>query len=257
MFNVAFANGAAHGSNADGAACTIKTVEAITGVRIDHFAVIDFVGFSDMVDAVGGVPMCIPVKYADPYSSTYLDPGPQVLNGYQAIGYGRMRHVTNTNGSDLERINRQQQFLKNLARKVLSAQMLYRPQDVTNFIKAVADSLTVDTQMGDLTYIAGLGYSLRGLNPSTGITFATAPIEAYPPDHNRVQFTSKAAEVWQALNADQPIAPLLDKQSNSPANTAAKDGTAAVPAAPATGTPTGAPAVDPNSEAGILAACGS
>ena len=46
MFNVAFANGAAHGSNADGAACTIKTVESVTGIRIDHFAVIDFVGFT-------------------------------------------------------------------------------------------------------------------------------------------------------------------------------------------------------------------
>lgn len=260
MFNVAFANGAAHGSNADGAACTIKTVETLTGVRIDHFAVIDFVGFRDMVNAVGGVPMCIPVKYADKFSQTYLNPGPQVLTGDQAIGYVRMRHGTNTDGSDLERINRQQQFLKNLASKVLSAQMLYRPQDVTNFIKAVANSLTVDTQMGDLNYIGGLAYSMRSLNPSTGITFATAPIEAYPADHNKVQFTSKAAAVWQALNADQPIAPLLDSQSNSPANTATKAGTAAVPAVPAaptTGTGAGTPAVDPNSQAGILAACGS
>ena len=254
MFNVAFANGAAHGSNADGAACTIKTVESVTGVRIDHFAVIDFVGFRDMVNAVNGVPVCIPVKYADPYSGTFLDPGPQVLNGDQAIAYVRMRHGTNVSGSDLDRIDRQQEFLKNLASKVLSAQMLYRPQDVTNFIKAVANSLTVDTQMGDLNYVGGLAYSLRGLNPSTGITFATAPVGAYPADPNRVQFTSNATAVWDALIADQPIAPLLDAQSNSPANTATTGGAAAAPTTGATG---GTAAVDPNSQAGILAACGS
>ncbi|NYI40782.1 LCP family protein [Demequina lutea] len=255
MFNVAFANGAAHGSNADGAACVIKTVESLTGIHIDHFAVIDFVGFRDMVDAVGGVPVCIPVKYADPFSGTYLNPGPQVLNGSQAIAYVRMRHGINTSGSDLDRIKRQQEFLKNLASKVLSAQMLYRPQDVTNFIKAVANSLTVDPDLGNLNYVGGLAYSLRSLNPSTGITFATAPEEAYPPDpKNRVQFSGKAKAVWQAIIADQPIAPLLDSQSNSPANTAPAAGTAV---APTTGTATGAATVDPNSQAGILAACGS
>ena len=194
--------------------------------------------------------MCIPVKYADPYSGTYLNPGAQVLDGDQAIAYVRMRHGINTSGSDLDRIDRQQEFLKNLASKVLSAQMLYRPQDVTNFIKAVANSLTVDTELGKLNYVGGLAYSLRSLNPSTGITFATAPVEAYPPDHNRVQFSGKAAAVWNALKTDQPIAPLLDSQSNSPANTSPA---AAAPAATSTAS---AAAVDPNSQAGILAACG-
>lgn len=254
MFNVAFSNGAAHGSNADGAACTIKTVESLTGIRIDHFAVIDFVGFRDMVDAIGGVPVCIPVKYADAYSGTYLDPGPQVLTGSQAIAYVRMRHGTNVSGSDLDRIDRQQEFLKNMASKVLSAQMLYRPQDVTNFIKAVADSLTVDEELGSLDYVGGLAYSLRNLDPSAGIVMATAPVEAYPADHNRVQFSSKANALWQAIIDDQPIAPLLDAQSASPANTTTDGGTAAVPT---TGTDTGTAAVDPNSQDGILAACSS
>ncbi len=52
QFNIAFANGAEHGSNADGAACTIRTVESLTDIRIDHFVVVDFVGFQDMVDAI-------------------------------------------------------------------------------------------------------------------------------------------------------------------------------------------------------------
>src|SRR5690606_36664657 len=98
-FNIAVANGAANGSTADGAACTVKTIESLTNIYIDHYAVIDFVGFRDMVNAVKGVPMCIPVEYADPYSGTYLSPGPQILNGDQAISYVRMRKGKNFTGS--------------------------------------------------------------------------------------------------------------------------------------------------------------
>lgn len=256
MFNIAFANGAKKGSNAAGAACTVKTVEALTGIFIDHFAVIDFVGFRDMVDAVSGVPMCIPKDVYDPYSGTSLAAGAQVLDGTQALAYARMRHGDGLSGSDLDRIDRQQQLLKNLASKILSAEMLYRPQDVTNFIKAVADSLTVDEQLGDLDYLGGLAYSLRGLDPGTGIVMSTAPVETYPADHNRVQFSKKAASIWAAIIADQPIAPLLDAQSASPANTATDAGGAVTdPGTPATDGAT--PAVDPNSQDGILAACTS
>ena len=265
QFNESFGNGArTTGLNSDGAACTVRTVESLTDIHIDHYAVIDFVGFVNMVDAVGGVPMCIPTEYADAYSGTYLSPGPQVLNGPQSVAYVRMRKGINTTGSDLDRIDRQQEFLKNLASKILSAQMLYRPQDVTNFVKAVADSLTVDEELGSLDYLAGLAYSLRGLDPSTGIVMSTAPVETYPADHYRVQFSNKASAMWAAIIADQPIAPLLDAQSNSPSNAVGADaGTPATGgAAPAidAGPPAtegAAPAVDPSSQDGILAACAS
>ena len=220
-FNAAFENGRARGSNADGAACTIKTVESLTDIPIDHFAVIGMEGFRDMVDAVGGVPMCIPVAYHDDASLTYLEPGPQVLDGTQAMHYVRMRKGINTTGSDLDRIDRQQEFLKNLASKVLSAEMLYRPQDVTHFIKAVAGSLTMDDGFGSADALTGLAFSLRRLNPSNDFTFATAPVMADPANPKvTVVFTSTASKVWQAIIDDQPIAPLLDAQSDSPANEA-------------------------------------
>ena len=133
--------------------------------------------------------------------------------------YVRMRHGINTSGSDLDRIDRQQEFLKNLASKVLSAQMLYRPQDVTNFIKAVADSLTVDHDLGNLDYVGGLAYSLRSINPSTGITFATAPIEAYPPNpKNRVQFSGKATAIWRSPHRRQADRAAARLPIGSPAN---------------------------------------
>src|SRR5690606_21538191 len=148
-----------------------------TDIYIDHYAVIDFAGFCNMVNAVGGVPMCIPKEYADPYSGTYLSSGAQVLNGDQAIAYVRMRKGKNVSGSDLDRIDRQQEFLKNLARKVLSTELLSRPQEVTNFIKAVADSLTVDEKCGDVSDVGGLAFSVRHLDPGAGIVMATAPVE--------------------------------------------------------------------------------
>ena len=248
MFNIAFANGAENGSNSDGAACTIKTVEQITNIHIDHYAVIDFVGFRDMVTAVGGVPMCIPHDVTDDYSGTDLVAGPQVLDGTQALAYARMRHGNGLSGSDLDRIDRQQQLLKNLAGKLISAETLYRPQAVTDFVKAVAGSLTVDPEMGDLDFVAGLAYSLRNLDTTNGLVFSTAPVETYPADKNRVQFSRAAEDVWAAIIADQPIAPLLDSQSASPANTAT-DTTVEAGAV----VPSGAPS--PTSEEAILSSC--
>ncbi|MCB2411543.1 LCP family protein [Demequina sp. TTPB684] len=218
LFNIAFANGAANGSNADGAACTQKTVESLTDIYIDHFVVVDFVGFRDMVDAVGGVPMCIPNAVTDAYSGTDLAAGPQVLNGTQALAFARMRHGDGLSGSDLDRIDRQQELLKNLASKILSAEMLYRPQDLTNFVKEVAGSLTMDDGFGDLDTLIGLAFSMRSINPSTDVTFATAPVTGDPANRNHVIFSSKAPAMWEALRTDQPIAPLLDAQSASPAN---------------------------------------
>lgn len=218
MFNIAFANGAANGSNSDGAACAIKTVESLTDIYIDHFVVVDFVGFRSIVNAVGGVPMCIPRDVKDSYSHTNLKAGPQTLDGNQALAYARMRHGTGLSGSDLDRIDRQQALLKNLASKVLSAEMLYKPQDLTNFVKAVAGSMTMDEGFGDFNTLTGLAFSLRSINPNTDITFATAPVVADPNDRNRVIFSSKAPAVWKAIVKDKPIAPLLDAQSNAPVN---------------------------------------
>jgi LCP family protein required for cell wall assembly len=242
LFNIAFANGAENGSNADGAACAIKTVESLTDIYIDHFVVVDFVGFRDMVDAVGGIPMCIPNAVRDDYSGTDLAAGPQVLNGTQSLAFARMRKGTGMSGSDLDRIDRQQELLKNLASKVLSAEMLYRPQDLTNFVKAVAGSMTMDEGFGDFDTLTGLAFSMRGINPNTDITFATAPVMGDPTDSNHVIFSPKAKAVWQAIIGDQPIAPLLDAQSNAPVNdmTVSTGAGSTTGTDPATATDTGA-----------------
>lgn len=219
MFNEAFANGGKYGSKADAAVCTIKTVEALTNIRIDHWAVVDFVGFAAMVDAVEGVPMCIPHDVYDPYSGLDLVAGPQVLDGVQALQFARARHGTGFSGSDLDRIDRQQQLLKNLARKVVGAEVLFKPTNLTNFISATAQTIVMDEQLANIDgYTAGLAFSLRNFDTRTGMVMATVPVRGYAPDPNRVEFAPAAQAIFAAMANDEPIAPLLDRNSASPAN---------------------------------------
>ena len=103
--NEAFTIGNLYGNKTDlGTACTIKTVEADTGIRIDHFVNVNFAGFKDMVNAVGGVPECNTTRINDPKSGLHLSRGHHLLNGRQALGYVRARYTLG-DGSDLERIS--------------------------------------------------------------------------------------------------------------------------------------------------------
>lgn len=245
QFNSAYARGGGDGSPGHAAACAIRAVEAITGIRVEHFMMADFAGFQAVVDAAGGVPMCIPADVRDPYSGTDLTAGPQVLNGRQALAYARMRHGTGLDGSDLGRIDRQQQLLKNLAAAVLSAELLARPDQATDLVSAAAQALTMDEDLASTQRLVGLAFSLRNLDPDTGIVFATAPYEAYPADRNRVQLSAAAGDIWEALRIGEPIAPLLDEVSASPANAPAPSSAPASPGAPTE------PGVNP-----VLDACG-
>ena len=111
MFNSAFSEA--------GAACTIKTVEKLTNIRIDHHVVVDFGGFKDMVDALGGVKVCVPQDVNDPQSHLVLTKGIHNVHGKQALAYVRTRHALG-NGGDIDRISRQQAFLGSMVTKIKS-----------------------------------------------------------------------------------------------------------------------------------------
>ena len=103
MFNSAYTTG--------GAACTVKTVEYVTDIPIDHLMVIDFTGFKNMIDAIGGVPVTLDQPVDDPDSHLNLPAGRTVLTGEQALAFVRARHAFG-DGSDLGRMGRQQQFVQ-------------------------------------------------------------------------------------------------------------------------------------------------
>ncbi|HEY3867623.1 MAG TPA: LCP family protein, partial [Actinocrinis sp.] len=116
--NEAFAIGNLDGNHtALGVACTVQTVEQDTGIYINHFVVVNFSGFKDMVAALGGVEECNPAPIDDPLSSLYLSAGYHMLTPTQALGYVRARYTLG-NGSDLERIGRQQAFMSSLVSRV-------------------------------------------------------------------------------------------------------------------------------------------
>ncbi len=213
MFNEAFSEG--------GPACTIKTVEKLTKIRIDNYVVVDFGGFKDMVDALGGVRVCLPYAVNDPQSHLNLSAGTHTVRGQQALAYVRTRHGLG-DGSDLSRIDRQQAFIGSMVSKVKNKGLLLRPDRLLSFLGAATSSLTTD--YGSLKDMAGLAQDVRGL-PTKDVTFLTAPNQPWSENPNRVELKKSAATVWRALRFDQPLPGKEPKPTSTPrASTATPSG---------------------------------
>ena len=195
MFNSAFSEA--------GAACTIKTVEKLTHIRIDHHVVIDFGGFKDMVNALGGVKICVPHDVSDPESHLFITKGEHVVKGVQALAYVRTRHGLG-NGSDIERINRQQAFLGSMISKIKSKGLLLRPDRLLSFLGAATNSISTDPALGNLNALRKLAQDVKNID-TKNVTFLTAPNQPYPADPNRVELKPSASTVWNALRFDQPL----------------------------------------------------
>ena len=204
MFNSAFATGWDNGGDIESAAaCTWNTVQHNTGVTINHFVVVDFAGFQDMVTSIGGVPMCIPNDMIAKEAGLTLKAGFQTLDGPTALAYARARKGPGVgDGSDTNRIGNQQKLIAAMAREVLSRDVLSNPQKLISFLSAATGSLTTDTGMS-ISNMTGLAYNLRTIN-SGNITFMTIPFAPAKSDPNRVEWTSAADQVWQNLANDLP-----------------------------------------------------
>ena len=212
-FNVSFSNGGRQGNAGEAAACVINTVQKMSGLTIDHWAVVDFAGFEDMVDALGGVPMCIPERIVSKKAHVNLKPGPQVLNGKQALGLARMRtaEVGDVSGSDLQRIARQQELLRQVSRVVLSKNLLTDAGELTQFLKAVATALTMDPELADTKYLLGLGFGLRNIDPAA-IKFHTIPWK-YTDDYLNVIIREGAKTMWKQMREDEPLTKVGDSSA--------------------------------------------
>lgn len=205
MFNEAFGIGLESGEITDAAACTVKTVEANTGLFIDHFVVVDMAGFIDMVDALGGVPMCIPHDMYSEKAKLKLKAGERVLGGRTALAFARARTGEGLgDGSDTGRIGRQQELLAATAREVLGKNILTDVPELVRFLNATTRSLTVSSGIGSINDMAGLAYSMRTVR-SDSIVFMTVPNVPWEVDPNRLVWSDKADEVWAAMRADTPI----------------------------------------------------
>ncbi|ROP52792.1 LytR family transcriptional attenuator [Streptomyces sp. PanSC9] len=215
MFNYAFEVG--------GSACTIRTVEKLTGIRVDHHMVVDFSGFKEMVDAVDGVQVCLKEPMNDKAAKLKLPAGRVTLDGEQALGYVRARKSLG-NGSDTDRMERQQRFLGALVDKVQSNDVLLNPVKLYPVLDAATSSLTTDPELASLR---GLYQLVRGLRdiPTEHVQFLTVPRESYVHNANRDQLVEPAAgKLFALLRADQPVAVARDLPENTP-GTGVPDGT--------------------------------
>ena len=235
MFNAAFAVG--------GPACTIKTVEALTNVRVDHFVVIDFNGFKKMVDALNGVEVCVPKEVNDTTGHIYLPAGTYNVRGQRALDYVRVRHSISDNG-DIGRMKRQQAFLASMANKAVSAGTLANPVRLVKFLDAATKSLTTDPALASLGGLGDLAKSLKGVGLDQ-IQFLTVPYKTYEPDPNRLQWAPSADRLWYRMRHDLPVSKRFAADVTT---AAAKDGkVTATPSPDASSSPSSSTSTSPSS----------
>jgi LCP family protein required for cell wall assembly len=189
--------------NIGGPGCTVRQFEQLTGVRVDHYIVVDFNGFKSMVDAIGGVEVCLPHAVDDPIGHITLPAGTHKFTGDQALNYVRERHSLG-NGSDIGRMKRQQAFVASMAHAAISANTLANPIHLTKFIDAATKSLTLDPGIGSISKLVGLAYQFRHIGLDK-IQFVTTPWEADPTDANRVVWKPEAQTLWDAIKNDQVL----------------------------------------------------
>ncbi|MFJ4176158.1 LCP family protein [Microbacterium sp. NPDC089696] len=186
-----------------GAACSVASVEKLAGVRIDHFVQMDFEGFIGMVDAIGGIDVCLPEPLQDGHARLDLPAGPQSVDGAQALALARTRHAL-AEESDIARLGHQQMVLSAIVQKATKSDVLVRPDRLYAFLDAATSSMTVDPGLGALTDLAALAARLATV-PLSDVTFMTMPWEPAPRDRNRVVPAPDAAVVFQAIRDDVPI----------------------------------------------------
>jgi LCP family protein required for cell wall assembly len=197
QFNDAYAVG--------GPLCTVKTVERLANVRINHFVVIDFNGFRKVVDALGGVEVCVPHEVNDTTGHIHLPGGTYDVKGQRALDYVRVRHDIGTvENGDIGRMKRQQTFLASMAHKVVSGGTLFNPVRLYRFLDATTKSLTTDSGLASIGKLTGLAKSLKGIGLDH-IQFLTVPFQEYPPNPNRLQWAPEATKLWASIREDRPV----------------------------------------------------
>jgi LCP family protein required for cell wall assembly len=194
LFNSAFSSA--------GPGCTVKTIETLTGITINHAVIVDFVGFSNVVDALGGIDVCLTEAIDEPVENgagIQLPAGVQTLDGISALGLMRARYSL-ADGSDLKRIERQQELLSITIDQVTKMNLITDLPALYKVLNAATSSLRMDAGLSDLDSLVTLSTSLSSMG-SNNVSFVTVPYES-TPDGNRVQWTEEANQLWSAIIND-------------------------------------------------------
>ncbi|MGK5558425.1 LCP family protein [Actinomadura kijaniata] len=182
----------------------VQTVEKATGVRIDHYAEIGFGGFVGVVDAIGGVEMCVKEPMRDPKAGLNLQAGCQELDGAKALGYVRTRASAR---ADLDRVQRQRQFFGALMKRATSPSVMFNPFRGVPLALNATENFTVD-ENDHLYDLVRMMWAMRGVTGGDGVT-TTVPIGgdgSAPGVGAYITWDRKrAGRLFEALRGDQRV----------------------------------------------------
>jgi LCP family protein required for cell wall assembly len=170
-----------------GPSCLVTTIRELSGIPIHHHLAVSFGGFRDVVDAVDGVEVCLDEPISDRDAGIDLPAGCQVLDGTDALGFVRVRKIDN----DLQRIQRQQTFLRALASEIATPSTLLNPLRVVALSNEVGGALTADRRLGPID-LARLALGARGLAGGASVT-ETVPSTIGTVGSASVLFVDEAA----------------------------------------------------------------
>ncbi|MGC5343835.1 LCP family protein [Streptomyces sp. DT171] len=202
--NAAYAEG--------GPGLTVRTVEHMTGVKVDHYLEVDFTSFMKTVDALGGVRICTPRAMKDPYTGLDLAAGSHELDGGQALQYVRSRHVDGA--ADLGRMRRQQTFFASLIKQTTSSGVLLNPAKFQQVASSMLSSVRADRGFGT-EQLLEIGRAMRGFTPASS-EFTSVPVgnPGYPVKGigSTVKWDpAKSKKLFEALRDDKPLTPRRPK----------------------------------------------
>lgn len=212
-----------------GPKCLVKEIQKLSGLAINRFMAVDFVGFGKMVDALGGVEVCTPSPLYDLVLGSVLEEtGRQRVNGATALNYVRARHVTTEDNGDYGRIKRQQLFLSSLLRSLISTNTFFSPTKLNNVVNMfIGDSSVDNVTTKDLV---NLGQSLQKV-AAGHITFVTVPTSETDENGDEVPRMDDMRALFDAIINDDPLPGENDHNATSASTTAAS------PATPSTALP--------------------
>ena len=166
-----------------------------------------------MVNALDGVEVCIPEDIDDPEHGITLEAGTREIRDDEALSYVRVRAVGD--GTDPNRIRRQQAFMAAMINKAISAGMLVRPDRMLSFLNAITGS--IQTDYNNIAELADLGRSFQGIGLDN-IKFVTTPWVYSTAQVGRVEWTDDVDDLWQLVIDDKPLSQQFAEESISAAD---------------------------------------
>ncbi|MFI6440802.1 LCP family protein [Streptomyces sp. NPDC050759] len=206
------------------AGCTMRTVEAATGIKPDHFVMADFNAVKTLTTAVDGVEVCVEKAVDDKQSKLVLPAGKSKVEGERALAFVRTRHAFGNKG-DLDRIKAQQQFLGSLMRKMTSGDTLTSPTKLLKLAEAATNALTVDKAIGKVGTLKDIALELKKV-PTKNISFMTIPVKDNPAE-TVVKATvviddTRAPAIFDAIKNDVSFTEVKKQEKKEKAEVAAR-----------------------------------